>query len=85
MGMGMLRLAKALEAVLMVLSDILMYLLKQSLDQRPIPWIRYFGHPMAAAVEAAPMRREWEEMFAAPLVVSLRTLFMCVLVRYFPD
>ena len=37
MGIGMLHLASALEAVLMVLSDILMYLLKQSLDQRPIP------------------------------------------------
>ena len=85
MGIGMLHLANAREAFLMVLSDILMYVLKQSLDQRPIPCIRYLGHPMAAAVEAAPMRKEWEEMFAAPFVVSFRILFMCVLVRYLPD
>ena len=84
-GMGMLHLAIALEVFLIVVSERRMYLRKQSLDQRPIPWISYLGHPMAAAVEAAPMRKEWEEMFAAPFVVSFRILFMCVLVRYLPD
>ena len=39
---------------------------------------------MAAAVEAAPIRREWEDMLAAPLEMSRRMLFKSDLVRYVP-
>ena len=46
-------------------------------------WISHFGHPIAAAVDAAPMRRECDEVLARPLVVAVRTEFMSVLVRYF--
>ena len=39
---------------------------------------------MAAAVEAAPMRREWVEMLARPFVVELRVSFMSLRVKYLP-
>ena len=57
--------------------------MKQSLDHLPIPCIRYFGHPMAAAVDAAPILREWEETLAVPFVVSFRMVLMSDLVKYF--
>ena len=44
-------------------------------------WISHFGHPIAAAVDAAPMRRECDEVLARPLVVEVRTEFMSVLVQ----
>ena len=68
----MLHLAIAREAFLIVVSDMRMYLLKQSLDQRPRACMSHFGQPAAAAVEAAPIRRECDEMFARPSVVLTR-------------
>ena len=53
----------ARDAFFMVVLESLMYLRKQSLDQRPMLCMRYFGYPIAAAVDAAPMRNEWEEMY----------------------
>ena len=38
---------------------------------------------MAAAVEAAPIRREWEEVFARPFVVLFSMTFSSFLVRNF--
>ena len=46
-------------------------------------WISHLGHPIAAAVDAAPIRRECDEVLARPLVVEVRTVFMSVLVRNF--
>ena len=83
-GTGILHEAKALDALLRVVSEMRMYLRKQSLDQRPILCIRYFGHPIAAAVDAAPMRRECEDTFAAPLVVLFRRALISDLVRKDP-
>ena len=37
---------------------------------------------MAAAVEAAPMRREWDDVFAMPPVVSERSSLRSFRVRY---
>ena len=74
----------ARDAFFMVVLESLIYLRKQSLDQRPMLCIRYFGYPIAAAVDAAPMRNEWEEMLAAPLDMSLRILFMSDLVKKEP-
>ena len=54
----MLQLASARDAALMDESDMRMYLLKQSLVHLPMLWIMYFGQPMAAAVDAAPILRE---------------------------
>ena len=36
----------------------------------------HFGQPAAAAVEAAPIRRECDEMFARPSVVLTRRVLM---------
>ena len=46
--------------------------------------MRYLGQPIAAAVDAAPMRREWDEILAAPLDVSRRMLLMSARVRKLP-
>ena len=73
--------AIALQAFFMVSLEILMYRRKQSLVHLPIPWIRYLGHPIAAAVDAAPMRREWEDTLAAPSVMSFSNLLISGLVR----
>ena len=83
-GTGILHEAKALDALLRVLSEMRIYLLKQSLDHRPILWIKYFGHPIAAAVDAAPIRRECEDTFAAPLVVLFRRALTSALVKKVP-
>ena len=83
-GIGMLHLAMARDAFLIVVSEILMYLRKQSLDHRPMPWMRYLGQPIAAAVDAAPIRNEWEDMLAAPSDVSRRILFMSFRVKNEP-
>ena len=77
----MLHFARALDVDLMVLSEIRMYLWKQSLVHLPMLWIRYLGHPVAAAVDAAPILSEWEDMLAMPLVVSRSVLFRSALVR----
>ena len=45
--------------------------------------ISHFGHPIAAAVDAAPILSEWDVMLAAPLVVCSSRLFRSFLVRYF--
>ena len=80
----MLQLARARDVALMDESDMRIYLLKQSLDHRPILWIKYFGHPIAAAVDAAPIRRECEDTFAAPLVVLFRRALTSALVKKVP-
>ena len=80
----MLHVAMAFDAYFMVTSDTRMYLRKQSLDQRPMLWMRYLGTPMAAAVDAAPMRSECEDMFAVPFVVLCNVRFTSNLVRYEP-
>ena len=64
-----LQVAMFLDVFLMVAFGMRMYSRKQSLDQRPIPWISHLGQPAAAAVEAAPILSECEEMFATPPVV----------------
>ena len=46
--------------------------------------MRYLGHPIAAAVDAAPMRRECDEILMAPSEVSLRVLFISERVRKVP-
>ena len=43
--------------------------------------MRYFGYPIAAAVDAAPMRREWDEIFAVLLDVLFSILLMSDLVK----
>ena len=43
------------EELMMVCLDMRMYLLKQSLVHRPRLMMSHFGHPMAAAVVAAPI------------------------------
>ena len=71
------------DVFIMVCCDIRTYLRKQSLVHRPMVLMSHFGHPMAAAVDAAPMRRECDVVLAAPLVVETSRLFMSFLVRYF--
>ena len=80
----MLQDAMARDALRMVASGTRMYLRKQSLDQRPMSCMRYLGQPIAAAVDAAPMRKEWEEILTSPLVVSLRMLLRSLRVRKVP-
>ena len=77
----MLHFASALDVDLMVLSEIRMYLRKQSLVHLPMLWIRYLGHPMAAAVEAAPILSEWEDMLARPFDVSRSVWFKSALLK----
>ena len=67
-----------------VVCGILMYSRKQSLTHLPILCISHRGHPMAAAVDAAPIRSEWEDIMADSFVVSHSTLLMSRLVRYLP-
>ena len=66
-----------------VCCDMRTYLRKQSLVHLPMVLMSHFGHPMAAAVDAAPMRRECDVMLAAPLVVDMSSLLMSFRVRYF--
>ena len=75
--------AKTCDALMMAWSEMRIYLLKQSLDHLPKLMIIHFGQPMAAAVVAAPILRECEEVFAKPSVVSRRTWFMSFLVKNF--
>ena len=56
--LALVHLASLFDVCLMVAFGILIYLRKQSLDQRPKACMSHFGQPAAAAVEAAPMRRE---------------------------
>ena len=83
-GTGMLHEAMSRDAFFRVASAMRMYRRKQSLDHRPMLWMRYLGHPIAAAVDAAPMRSECEEMLIAPSEVSLRVLLMSARVRKVP-
>ena len=83
MEMGMLHVANDVEVERMVWSEIRMYLRKQSLVHLPKLCIRYLGQPIAAAVDAAPIRSEWEDMLASPLVVSRSVLLRSALLRYF--
>ena len=70
------------EELMMVCLDMRMYLLKQSLVHRPRLMMSHFGHPIAAAVVAAPIRREWDVVLASPSVVSCSSWFMSFRVRY---
>ena len=67
--------AMFLEVFLIVVFGIRMYALKQSLDQRPKAWISHLGQPAAAAVDAAPILSECDEMFAIPPVVLTKREF----------
>ena len=78
---GLLQLAKTCDVLMMVWLDILMYRRKQSLDHLPKLIISHLGQPMAAAVVAAPMRRECEVVLASPFVDSERREFISFLVR----
>ena len=78
---GLLQLAKTCDVLMMVWLDILMYRRKQSLDHLPKLIMSHLGQPMAAAVVAAPIRRECEVVFAIPFVESERREFMSFLVR----
>ena len=79
-----LHLARIDEVLSIVSLGIQMYWRKQSLDHRPNAWMSHLGHPAAAAVEAAPMRSEWEEMFILSPVDSTRSLLTSRLDRYLP-
>ena len=79
--MGLMQLASMCDVLIMVWFDIRIYRRKQSLDHLPRLMISHFGHPMAAAVVAAPIRRECEVVFASPFVESERREFMSFLVR----
>lgn len=78
---GLLQLAKTCDVLMMVWLDILMYRRKQSLDHLPKLIISHLGQPMAAAVVAAPMRRECDVVLASPFVESERREFISFLVR----
>ena len=56
--MVFVQLANTWDVFMTVCFDMRMYLLKQSLVHRPKLMISHFGHPMAAAVVAAPILRE---------------------------
>ena len=56
--MGFVQLASTCDVFMTVCFDMRMYLLKQSLVHRPRLIMSHFGHPMAAAVVAAPILRE---------------------------
>ena len=58
-----------------------MYRLKQSLDHLPRLIISHRGHPMAAAVVAAPILRECDVVLARPSVRSESREFISFLVR----
>ena len=47
-------------------------------------WMSHSGQPIAAAEDAAPIRREWEDSFNDPLDASLRSLLMSRRVRKEP-
>ena len=79
---GLVQLASMCEELMMVCLDMRMYLLKQSLVHRPRLMMSHFGHPIAAAVVAAPIRRDWDVVLASPSVVSCSSWFMSFLVRY---
>ena len=81
--MVLLQLASMWDVLYIVCCDMRMYRLKQSLVQRPMVLINHFGHPMAAAVNAAPMRSECDVVLVAPSVVECSSWFMSFLVRYF--
>ena len=78
---GFVQCASTCDALVMVWLDILMYLLKQSLDHRPRLIMSHLGQPMAAAVVAAPILRECEDVLTMPSVVSRNRRFMSFLVR----
>ena len=79
-----LHLARIDDVLSIVSLGILMYWRKQSLDHLPNAWMSHLGHPEAAAVEAAPIRSEWEEMFILPPVDSTRSLLTSLLDKYRP-
>ena len=60
--------ARIFDVLSMVLFGTRMYCRKQSLDHLPMACINHLGQPRAAAVEAAPMRRECDEIFILPSV-----------------
>ena len=67
--MGFVQLARTCDAFAMAWFENRMYCRKQSLDHLPKLMMSHFGQPMAAAVVAAPIRREWELVLARPSVV----------------
>ena len=79
--MGCDVLDKMCDVLMMVWSEIRIYLLKQSLDHRPKLMMSHLGHPMAAAVVAAPILSECDVVLIWPLVVSCRTRFTSRLVK----
>ena len=82
--MGFEQLASMCEVLTIVWFEMRMYLLKQSLDHLPRLMISHFGHPMAAAVVAAPILSECDVVLAWPSVVSKRSWLMSFRVRYLP-
>ena len=58
-----------------------MYVRKQSLIQRPILLISHSGQPIAAAVDAAPMRKECDEMEIVFCDKHFKRLLISVLVK----
>ena len=81
--MLLVQFARMCDVLMMVCSETRMYCRKQSLVHLPIVFISHFGHPMAAAVDAAPIRRECDVVLAAPLVVCFSSWLRSFLVRYF--
>ena len=82
--MGLVQLASTCDALIMAWLEILMYRLKQSLDHLPKLMISHRGHPMAAAVVAAPILKECEVVFARPPVRSASKEFKSLLVKNLP-
>ena len=78
---GLVQCDRTCEVLMMAWSEIRMYLRKQSLDHLPRLLMSHFGHPMAAAVVAAPILREWDVVLTRPHVVSDNKRLMSFLVR----
>ena len=68
----------------MMCCGILIYSRKQSLTHLPMLWISQRGYPNAAAVDAAPILSECDDMLTIGAVVSFSALLMSFLVRYLP-
>ena len=78
--------ARDLDTAAKVVFGILMYSRKQLLVHLPRAWISHLGWPAAAAVDAAPILNEWEDMFWVPGgLIRARTAARPDLVRYRPS
>ena len=77
----LVQLASTWEVFVMAWFEMRMYLLKQLLDHLPRLMISHLGQPIAAAVVAAPILREWEVVLARPSVTSESKLFISFRVR----